>query len=553
MSKKVTVGDYLLSRLKELGIEHVFGVPGDYNLGFLDQIVRHKGIEWIGTCNELNGAYASDGYARIRGAGALVTTFGVGELSAINGIAGAYAEYVPVVHIVGVPATSIRANKSMVHHTLGDGRFNVFSDMYADITMAQTLLSENNAAAEIDRVLTVCWLKKRPVYIALPSDISYCEIEASRKPLDLTYPQSNMDAVRELAERAGIVLEQAKSPVVLVDMCAQRHPMKPLILEFLKITGIPFATMNMGKAILDEAHPQFIGNYNGDFSTEGVQARVESSDCIITFGSLLSDFNTGGFSTKINANATIEVHSYHTRVRQSMYDNVLFCDTIPALIKVAANYRYKGAIIHPQHAMHQSYRGAIRHKNFWNHITNLLERDAIVLAETGTSMFGAMQTFMPKDSAFISQGLWGSIGYSVGALLGACVAAPNRQTVLFVGDGSFQLTAQEISTIERHHLRPTIFLLDNDGYTVERLIHGPTMPYNDIQHWNYVDLPKVFGTEAWSIRVKTEEELERVLLDRKKHAGKMAFITVVMEKMDAPETLIKLGAVVEKANKYAVK
>src|SRR3989338_10737001 len=163
---KITIGDYLLLRLKELGIDDIFGVPGDYNLGFLDQIAAYKGMEWIGTCNELNGAYASYGYARIKGVGALVTTFGVGELSAINGIAGAYAEYVPVVHIVGVPATSIRANKSMVHHTLGDGRFNVFSDMYADITMAQTLLSENNAAAEIDRVLTVCWLKKRPVYIA---------------------------------------------------------------------------------------------------------------------------------------------------------------------------------------------------------------------------------------------------------------------------------------------------------------------------------------------------------------------------------------------------
>src|SRR3990167_1780087 len=550
---KITIGDYLLLRLKELGIDDIFGVPGDYNLGFLDQIAAYKGMEWIGTCNELNGAYASDGYARIKGVGALVTTFGVGELSAINGIAGAYAEYIPIVNIVGVPATSIQDRKSIVHHTLGDGRFTVFSDMYKDVTAAQAILSTTNAASEIDRVLTLCWLKKRPVYIALPSDITFSEIDAPTMPLNLSYPASNRDAVHELVERAGLTLEKSKSPIVLMDICAQRHPMKKLILEFLKVTGLPFATMNMGKAIIDESHPQFIGSYSGDFSTEGVQERVEKSDCIITFGSLMSDFNTGGFTTKIDANATIEIHSYFSRVKQSVYDNTLFLDTIPALTKRVSGYHYKEQIIKPKQEKSRKYMGTIYHKNFWQHVESYLTKKCIVLAETGTSMFGATQMHMPDGSTYISQCLWGSIGYAVGALLGACVAAPNRQAVLFVGDGSFQLTAQEISTIERHHLRPTIFLLDNDGYTVERLIHGPTMPYNDIQHWNYVDLPKVFGTEAWSIRVKTEEELERVLLDRKKHAGKMAFITVVMEKMDAPETLIKLGAVVEKANKYAVK
>jgi|TARA_B100001964_G_C13900173_1_gene451295 indolepyruvate decarboxylase len=78
---KITIGDFLLKRLAELDIHHIFGVPGDYNLGFLDQIVENKDMQWVGTCNELNGAYAADGYARIKGASAMVTTFGVGELS----------------------------------------------------------------------------------------------------------------------------------------------------------------------------------------------------------------------------------------------------------------------------------------------------------------------------------------------------------------------------------------------------------------------------------------------------------------------------------------
>ncbi|MCX7125601.1 MAG: thiamine pyrophosphate-binding protein [Gammaproteobacteria bacterium] len=541
-------------RLTELGVSHVFGVPGDYNLGFLDQVVNFSKIEWIGTCNELNGAYATDGYARIKGAGALLTTFGVGELSAINGIAGAYAEYVPIVNIVGIPSTPVREKKSIVHHTLGDGRFTVFSDMYKSITVAQTILNNDNAASEIDRVLTECWLRKRPVYIALPSDVSYLEIEAPKKPLDLSYPKSNKDAVNELVERAAITLEKAKHPVVLIDVCAQKHPMKLLILEFLEKTGIPFATMNMGKAIINESHAQFIGNYNGDFSSDGVQKKVEESDCIITFGSLMSDFNTGSFTAKINVNATIEIHGFHARVKQSVYDNALFCETIPALIHRLSTYHYQEKITSVKKIKEeQPQEIVICHKRFWNQVSHFLQKKSIILAEAGTSMFGTQQMHMPDDSTYIAQTLWGSIGYTVGALLGVCVAAPDRQAVLFVGDGSFQLTAQEISTMVRHDLTPTIFLLDNDGYTVERVIHGPTMPYNDVQHWDYTQFPKIFGKDVWSIQVNNEVELKNALVAREKNKDKLAFITVMMEKMDAPEVLIKIGKAVSELNKYTSK
>lgn len=174
---KITVGDYLLERIKTLGVSDMLGVPGDYNLGFLDQVDAMKGLEWRGCCNELNAAYAADGYARIRGASALLTTFGVGELSAINGIAGSYAEQVPVIHIDGMPTSIIQEKKAIVHHTLGDGNFSVFVRMYELVTVAQTVLTADNAASEIDRVLTACWLHKRPVYIGLPSDLTSVEIE----------------------------------------------------------------------------------------------------------------------------------------------------------------------------------------------------------------------------------------------------------------------------------------------------------------------------------------------------------------------------------------
>lgn len=550
--QKMTIGDYLLTRLKELGLQHIFGVPGDYNLGFLDQIVNFPGIDWVGTCNELNGAYASDGYARVKGISALITTFGVGELSALNGIAGGYAEFAPIVNLVGLPATGIQEHKSLVHHTLGDGRFTVFYEMYKDITAAQTILSKENAAIEIDRVLVTCWLKKRPVYIGIPSDISYVQIDAPQKALNIAYPSSNKDAVAEIVKRVELILEKARTPLVLIDICARTHPMKPLIWDFLQKTGLPFATMNMGKAILNESSPQFIGNYSGDFSTHGVQEQVENSDCIISFGTLLSDFNTGGFTSKMNANATIEIHSYYTRVQQSNYDNVIFCDIIPALTKQLGAYRYSGKIQNPKMDEISFDDRPLKHDRLWTLMSGVLEKDVIVIAETGTSMFGASEMLLPDGATFISQTLWASIGYTVGALLGACMAAPNRQIILFVGDGSFQLTGQELSTIERHGLSPTIFLIDNDGYTVERVIHGAKMKYNDIQHWHYHDLPKAFGGDGWSTIVTTEKELENALQTRKKHKNQAALITLKMGRMDAPASLIKISEAVAMRNKYSM-
>lgn len=538
-TKKITISAYLLTRLHELGIKHIFGMPGDYNLLFLDQIIQDGQLKWIGTCNELNAAYASDGYARINGMSALLTTFGVGELSAINGIAGAFAEYVPIIHVVGMPATHLQENHMLLHHTLGNGRFDIFSNMYKEITVAQTILSKENAAVEIDDALMTAWLKKRPVYIGISANICKHEIDAPKEALVLKYPSSNQLALNEFIERASNLIKQAKSPVVLIDKCIQAQKATPLILEFLQKTGLPFATLSMGKAILDETHPQFIGVYNGKFGDQNIQQQVENSDCLIAFGALLSDFNTAGFTANIGEKIAIEIHGYWARFQQSYYKDVVFVESIPSLIKQLENYHYSEKM--PAKKMERLIceDKPFTHQRFWKLMGNFLEKDVIVIAETGTSMFGVLETIMPAGTTFISQPLWGSIGYATGALLGACLAAPKRQVILFVGDGSLQLTVQELSTIARLQLTPTIFLINNNGYTIERVIHGAEMEYNDIQSWRYTELPKIFSDNVWTVSVKTEKELENALQERKKHANKLALIELIMEKMDAPLSLIK--------------
>src|SRR5215469_11667215 len=173
-----TVAGYLLTRLAEAGVVSVFGVPGDYNLGLLDAVTDRPGMTWIGMASEQGAGYAADSYARQRGLGALITTFGVGELSAANAVAGAYAESVPVVHIVGTPALSARRNGLLLHHNMPGGSYRHFATMAAEITAAQADLRPDNAAAEIDRVIATAVRESRPVYLTIPADVAGAPLPA---------------------------------------------------------------------------------------------------------------------------------------------------------------------------------------------------------------------------------------------------------------------------------------------------------------------------------------------------------------------------------------
>lgn len=548
----ITVSDYLLLRLQQIGIKHIFGVPGDYNMEFLDFIVKRENLEWIGTCNELNAAYAADGYARINGISALVTTFGVGELSAINGIAGAYAEYVPVVAITGSPATKKQNMGAPLHHTLGTGDFTVFAQMFEKITVAQAYLTAENATAEIDRVLGACLLKKQPVYISLPMDVAKAEV--AQPSSEFIPPVFNTDAATldEAIAECVTMLEQAKKPVILADIGVDRYHLHNELRELLAATGYPYATMSMGKALLEETHPQYIGIYNGAVSNEYVRRRIEEADCVLSIGTYFTDFNTGKFSAQLEPSRTIEVHGEYLKIKRALYNQVAMRDFLPALSKKLQHRDVISLDIKPaKYNSKASYQvnadAPIKQERFWQRLTNFFKEDDIVVADIGVAYFGSLLVNFPKGTTFVGQLLWASIGYSLGALLGCAlakptegIASPQRRSILFIGDGSFQMTAQELSTLLRYELKPIIFLINNDGYTIERDIHGEKMPYNDIQPWKYHQLPEVFGNNSWSVKVSTESELETALQTAAENRDKLTFIEVVMEKMDNPENLLKL-------------
>ncbi|CAF3425929.1 unnamed protein product [Rotaria sp. Silwood2] len=555
-NEKITIGNYLLQRLKSLDVDTIFGLPGDYNLPFLDQIEDFDGIQWGNNCNELNASYAADGYARIRGIGVLVTTFGVGELSAINGIAGSFAEMVPVVHIVGMPPTASQSSGAILHHTLGNGDFRAFANMFKEVTVAQTILTKNNAIEEIDRVLIQCLLKGRPVYIGLAIDLSDFEVNidpSHLKSLKLKIPHNPKDVHAAAIETVINVAKRAENIVVIVDACAIRHDLMKIVLKFIEHTQLPIYLTPMAKGGIDENHPQFRGVFAGNCSLEQVQKEVYAADLVLSIGSMNSDFNTGGFTYRLLQKKTIEFHTYHTKVFYAIYDKVDMRQLLPDLTEkwpaeLIRPYNGKPFEI-PQPVLNDK-NNEIVHEYFWHKLPDFIPENSIILAETGTSEFGIFNMRAPRGVTFLTQILWGSIGYTVGAALGASLAgkSDNRRVFVLVGDGSFQLVCQEVSSMLRFQTNIVLILLNNDGYTIEKLIHGPERAYNNIQMWRYHKSFEYFGDglkqncpqsiTGFAGQVKTRDEFEKAMQQVVNETDKIHFVEVIIPSMDAPKSLV---------------
>jgi indolepyruvate decarboxylase len=533
-----TVIEYVLSRLKETGISEVFGVAGDYAFPVEDAIVKFPGIEWVGCCNELNAAYAADGYARIRGVGAVSTTYGVGELSAINGVAGAYAEHVPIFHLVGMPSMSTQAGRSLVHHTLGNGEFEFFRKMAEPVVCASAIMTPQNVAYETERLIAEALYHRRPVYMAFPADYAKQPVVSSAQPLDP--PVSDSSTLRSAIDAVLDALEKAKTACILPGVLAVRAGLRDALRAFVDASGLPFATMFMDKSVLDEEHPAYIGVYDGKLMDDSVRQFVESCDCVLNIGALMTDFNTGAFTAHLDPKKTIDIRHHRIRVGSTVYPNVEMRDILAALTKQigkhAGNRPIKpvslGAVVGRD-------SDRITAEALYPRWANFFKPDDTIITETGTSSMGLAFALLPKGVTFHNQSLWGSIGWATPAAFGAAVAAPERRLVLVTGEGSHQLTAQEISQFGRRKLKPIVFVLNNSGYLIERLLcNDPEIAYNDLASWRYSELPHALGCEGWfTARVTTCGEFDQALKVATQGEA-AAYIEVVTDKYAAP-TLAK--------------
>jgi indolepyruvate decarboxylase len=528
-----TVIQQVLSRLHDLGIRDIFGVPGDYAFPINDAICSDKRLRWIGCCNELNAAYAADGYARIRGIAALNTTYGVGELSAINGIAGAYTEHLPIFHLVGMPARTVQEAHGLVHHTLGDGQFDLFHRMAEPVVCAQAIMSPENCVAETERLIAAALEHRRPVYMAFPFDVANLPVVGGA-PTAAAAPQTDQAAVEAAVAAIAGAVNGAKSACILPGILIPRCGASAEAIAVVETSGLPFATMFMDKTVLDEAHPQYIGMYDGRVMNEEVRAFVEGCDCVLGIGAMLTDFNSGAFTARIDRSKSINILHNSVRVGAAVYPNVAMKDVLAALARKLTKNQVQAPKRHGLGQPVGQSKDKVSVQYLYPRWEQMLKPGDILVAETGTTSMGMGFAQMPKSATFHNQTLWGSIGWATPAAFGAALAAPERRTILITGEGSHQLTAQEVSQFHRFGLKPIIFLFNNDGYLIERLLcKDPEIYYNDLAKWHYHKLPEAMGCDGWfTARVTTCGELDAAIRQAEA-AGTGAYIEVVADRYAA--------------------
>jgi indolepyruvate decarboxylase len=535
-----TVIEHVLSRLKDIGISKVFGVAGDFAFPIEDAIGREPGIEWVGCSNELNAAYAADGYGRIHGIAALNTTYGVGELSAICGIGGAYAEHVPVFHLVGMPNLPTQAARAIVHHTLGNGEFDFFRKMADPVVCASAIMTPQNVAYETERLIAEAVYHRRPVYMAFPADAANQPTVSNSAPLDppKSDPASLERAVAEIIE----ALRVARTACILPGFLANRAGLEDAVQAFVDASGLPFATMFADKSALEEQQPAYIGMYDGKLMNEAVREFVESCDTVILIGPIFSDFNTGAFTFHLDLEKTIDIRHHRTHVGTRVYPNVEMKDVLAELARRVTKRNQKPPL---QAGSLGPVKGAdsdpITADALYPRWAQFIKPDDIVVTETGTSSMGMAFARLPKGAKFYNQSLWGAIGWATPAAFGAAVAAPHRRVVLITGEGSHQLTAQEIAQFGRRGLKPIVFVLNNSGYLIERLLcENPDFSYNDLAQWRYSELPNALGCTDWfTARVTTCGEFDQALKTASQ-GDRAAYIEVVTDKYAASPLAMKL-------------
>lgn len=528
---KVTVADYLVKKLKFLGIKNVFGLPGDYNFNILDAIIKDDEINWVNSTNELNASYSSDGYARINGYGAVVTTYGVGELSAINGVAGSMAENVPVIHIAGVPKTSFIEKNIIVHHNFSNPNYYLFENAYKNVVETTAYLNFENAKKEIDRVFNVFVNEKKPVYIAIPVDV--CEFLIDDDGFDkIEYKKSDEKALNETVSEIISLIEKAKNPIIFFDYLCKRYNLKNEIKEFINKTNMKFGTFLMGKGIIDETNPNFTGVNGGNLSSF-VQNEIKKSDLIITAGYLNADLNTGGFSA-FEKEIDIEIRKNETIIKGKVYKNVLLQDVILKLNEKITKTFEKNDFKQIKKKINE--KGKIKVDDILPLIETVLDEDDIFTMETGLFSLSGSFLNLKKNVEYLSQTLWGSIGWATPALFGAMMADNKKCHIMFTGEGAHQLTIQEMANFFEYDLKPVIFVLNNNGYTVERVLSkDPNDKFNNITNWNYPKLIEGFSNnkDYFIKTVSTLESFIETIDEIKKLKGKkLCYVEIMTDKKD---------------------
>jgi len=558
-----TVAEYLAVRLRQLGVEHLFGVPGDFSLALVEALGAPGRLEWVGTANELDAGYAADGYARRRGLGALCTTFGVGELSALNAVAGAAAEAVPVVQITGSPATTAAGSGVLLHHTLADGDHGRTLRAYREFTAAAELLTADPAAEQIDHVLATALRRLRPVYLSVPADLVEAPLDdADRRRLErpIALPGSDAGALARFTAAVHDLLAAGDGhrPVLLVGHLVQRLAAGNRLGAVARAGGWPVVHLLTGRATLDEDRPPVAGWYAGAMGPAGVRTLVDEARPLITVGATFTDVVSGLGTHRHDAARGVTLDLDGATVAGRRFDGVRLVDALDALAPLAAAFPAElsdatlgagtpvgsGRPVGPGGG-----DNGLSQEQLWQALQDWLPPHTTLVTDIGTAFWGAAGLTLPAGAAFVAQPVWSSIGYALPATLGVALAEPGRRAVLVTGDGAAQMTAAELGLLARRAPGALVIVIDNAGYTIERALRSPRAAHHDVPRWDWTALAAALAPDhpPLGLAVRTAGDLAEALKHADAEPGRLTVLHVTTHPMDAPPLLRALAEAVTRS------
>jgi pyruvate decarboxylase len=557
---RCSLGEYLARRLEQAGVRHYFTVPGDFNLVLLDQLLKNTPLQMIGCCNELNAGYAAEGYARANGIGALVVTYSVGGLSALNAVACAYAEDLPVVAISGGVNSDSEADGRLIHHGLGEVRYDYQRQIYEHVTAGAFAVRRlDEAPAVIDRAIETAIDRRKPVYLEIACNLAALSVPAPTPHGFRGGPRSDPTALSAAVAHAAGLLAKAARPVLVAGPRIRPPEARAAFRKLADAAGYAVATQPAAKGMFPEEHPAFAGIYWGPVSSPGVAALVESADAYLFAGGLLSDYSTTGYSALIDAQRLLLANPDDVRLPGARYTGVVLADFLAALAEKLQPNRtsleaFRGArqdfpdgVTKPRGSLDPA--APLKIRSVIDKIQSMLDGRTALLVETGDSWFNGLKLRLPRGGRFEIQFQAGSIGWCVPAALGYELGSTEPTRVIaVVGDGSFQLTAQEVSTMVRYRTRPIIVLINNRGYTIEAEIHDG--PYNRIKNWDYAGLLEVFNAgegKGLGLHAATVGEFDAAISRALAHDGP-CLIEVPIDPHDCSHELREWGSRVALAN-----
>ncbi len=539
----VRLAAHLFDLLHRQGVDHAFGIPGDFALTLYDALADSP-IAPIVMTHEPSAGFAADAYARMRGLGLAVVTYGVGGLNMVNAIAGAYAEKSPVVVVSGSPGVKERLERDLLHHKVKS--FDSQRKIYEEVTIYAELLDDARSAdAKIHRAIDYALTFKRPVYLEIPRDMVYAEIDVlphGLRPVKLTDPETLEEALLETLN----LLKSAKHPVLIDDVEVHRFRLQSEVVAIAEKLGIPVCSTMLGKSAFPEQHPQYIGIYNGAAGDPRVRDLVEQSDCLILLGAVLSDINLGMFTAKFNPDRTIYADSDRIQIKHHEYHNIRFEDFVKALGELEDLPRFDPSGIIPMQPRVGPDHDSVSMSGLLYELNQFIDPSTFMVTDVGDALFAADDLQMQSESSFLCPAFYASMGFGIPGMVGAQMADPTRRAIALVGDGAFQMTGMELLTAVRLGLNPIVIIMNNGSFTSLRSMGHQNAEFVKIPQIDYAAMAEVMGGVGFV--VKTAEELRRSL-QRAKECDRVSVLDVRLLPEDVSPALQRLGELFAKTLK----